>query len=103
MERKERETILLKDNSKAIRKKIFDAGIKVCICASFDKACWLDYHTKLTHTVHGVGYYDGFEFKTQKEACDRFMAEEMNIRVCKDVDEFIEAIKNCDDGNEDEQ
>ena len=46
--------LVLKENSEAIRKKITDAGITVCACASFEGARWLDFQPDLCEhkTVH---------------------------------------------------
>ena len=85
-------TIVLKDNSLAIRKKIRCAGIDVCCCAEFVDACWLDFHPNVTDSVHGLGYY-GEETKSQEEELARFQAENPDCYYCKDVDEFIEKIK----------
>lgn len=84
--------ILLKENDPAIREKIRNAGIKVCLCAEFEDSCWLDYHPGNTDSVHGVGY--PFEFEdSQDNALKRFLAENIDRYVCKDVDEFIAKIK----------
>ncbi len=84
--------ILLKENDPAIREKIREAGIKVCLCAGFDDSIWLDYHPGNTDSVHGVGY--PFEFEdSQDNALKRFLAENIDKYVCKDVDEFIAKIK----------
>ena len=87
-------TIILKENSEAIRNRIEEAGIKVCICASFKDSCWLDYHPGITDEVHGVGYFGGEMFtESQEEALALFMAECKEPFVCKNVEEFIETIK----------
>ena len=90
-------TIILKENSQAIRERIKEAGIKVCICAGFKDACWLDYHPGITDEVHGVGYY-GEEMGTtsQAEECARFLAECRAPVICANVDEFIEKIKETE-------
>lgn len=87
-------TIVLKENSKAIREKIQEAGIDVCVCAEFKDACWLDYHPGITSSVHGVGYY-GEEADTysQEDALNRFVSESKDLVWCEDVDEFIAKIK----------
>jgi CobQ-like glutamine amidotransferase family enzyme len=96
----EYKTFVLKDNSEEIRKKIKDAGICVCVCASFEKACWLDYHTSIANGVHGVGYHDDVDGVTsQEEELARFVSECKNMVVCKDVDEFINSIKDFENGN----
>lgn len=88
-------TILLKENSEEVRQKILDAGVGVCVCASFEDACWLDFHTSImSRKVHGVGYYgEEVGTKTQEEECERFLAEARDLYVCKDVDEFIILVK----------
>lgn len=89
----EHQTILLKENSSKIRNKIKNAGIHVCVCASFTNACWLDYHTSIANGVHGVGYWnDDRGIHSQEEELARFLREANNIVVCQDVDEFIERI-----------
>lgn len=86
-------TIILKENSKAIREKIAEAGIKVCQCASFVDSCWLDYHPGITDEVHGVGYFGGDVGTTsQEDACARFLAESRDPVFCDGVDEFIAKI-----------
>lgn len=86
-------TFILKENSESIRKKITDAGIRVCICASFVDADWLDYSTVVANGVHGIGYF-GEEVGTHsvEEELARFLAECKNPIFCKDVDEFIRLI-----------
>ena len=87
-------TIILQDNSEAIRKQIKDAGIKLCCCTSFADACWLDYHPNITDSVHGVGHYgEDAGTKSQEEELIRFMSECQEPIICKDVSEFIERIK----------
>lgn len=95
----ENKTFILKQNSEVIRQKIKDAGIRVCICASFKDACWLDYSTVVANGVHGVGYF-GEEVETHsvEEELARFLAECKNPIFCKDVDEFIRLIKEFEDG-----
>lgn len=85
-------TFILKENNKEIRKRIVDAGIHVCLCASFKDACWLIYHTSVANGVHGVGSF-GEDTLSQQEELERFMAEVRNPVICKDVDEFINHIK----------
>lgn len=89
--REMRKTIVLKQNSEAIRKKIEEAGIGLCPCASFEKSVWLDY-SDITPKVHGVGY--PFEYETQEENLKRFVKEVTNPVWCKDVEQFIKEIKN---------
>lgn len=84
-------TFILKENSESIRKKITDAGIRVCICASFVDADWLDYSTVVANGVHGNGYpYEGM---TKEETRAMFLHEVKNPIWCKDVEEFIRLIK----------
>ena len=84
-------TFILKENSESIRKKITDAGIRVCICASFVDADWLDYSTVVANGVHGNGYpYEGM---TKEETRALFLHEVKNPIWCKDVEEFIRLIK----------
>ena len=82
---------ILKENSEEIRKKIKDAGIDVCICASFVDADWLDYSTVVANGVHGNGY--PFEGMTKEETRAMFLYETKNPVYCNDVDEFIRLIK----------
>lgn len=87
-------TFILKNNSEEIRKKITDSGIRVCICASFKDACWLDYSTVVANGVHGIGYFgEEVEIHSVEEELARFIAECKNPTFCKDVDEFISLIK----------
>lgn len=80
---------ILKENSEAIRQKIRDAGIDVCLCAQFIDADWLDYHTSVG-SVHGNGYpYEGM---TKEETRALFLHEVKNPVYCKNVDVFIEKI-----------
>lgn len=88
-------TFILKNNSEEIRKKITDAGIDVCICAEFTDSDWLDYYT-LVGNVHGNGYpYEGM---TKEETRALFLHEVKNPIWCKDVDEFINLIKEFENG-----
>ena len=84
-------TFILKENSEEIRKKIKDAGIDVCICASFVDADWLDYSTVVANGVHGNGY--PFEGMTKEETRALLLYETKNPVFCNDVDEFIRLIK----------
>ena len=88
-------TYILRDNSEEIRQKILDAGIGVCVCASFKDACWLVFHTSIHgKEVHGVGYYgEETNTKTQEEELKRFINECKYPYYCVDVNEFIERIK----------
>ena len=84
-------TFILKENSEDIRKRISDAGISVCYCASFVDANWLDYSTIVDNGVHGNGY--PFEGMTKEETRALFLHEVQNPVFCNDVDEFIRLIK----------
>ena len=89
-------TFILKNNSEEIRKKITDAGISVCFCASFVDADWLEYSTAVGNGVHGNGYpYEGM---TKEETRALFLHEVKNPVWCKDVEEFIKLIKEFEDG-----
>lgn len=95
----ENKTFILRDNSEEIRQKIRSAGISVCICAEFVDACWLDYSTRVKNGVHGVGYWSEYVgVKSQKAALDLFLCELKNPVWCSSVDEFIELIKDFEDG-----
>ena len=83
-------TFILKENNAAIRKKIKDSGIHVCICTEFDGSIWLDYSTAVNNGVHGIGY-GGYEM-TGEEHMALFLHEVRNPVWCRNVDEFIELI-----------
>lgn len=86
-------TIVLKENNEAIRKKIEEAGIELCPCASFEDSIWLDYSDITPNIVHGVGY--PFEYETPEQHLRNFEAEIKGHAVwCKDVNEFIKEIQN---------
>jgi len=87
-------TIILKQNTEAIRDRIEEAGIPLCLCAKYKDACWLDYHVGITPLVHGVGYYDEDldGVKSQEEELARYVREVKDPYYCKDVEEFIEKI-----------
>lgn len=85
------ETLILKENNAEIRKAITDSGINCCPCCTFEGASWLDYKYSITDKVHGVGYwYDG---SSSKEEIERFVKECKEPYYCKDVNEFINKIK----------
>lgn len=89
-------TFILKENSESIRKKITDAGISVCFCASFVDADWLEYSTLVANGVHGNGYpYEGM---TKEETRALFLHEVQTPVFCNNVDEFIKLIKEFEDG-----
>ena len=95
----ENKTFIFKQNSEEIRQRIKDAEIRVCVCASFKDACWLDYSTRVNNGVHGVGFYgEEDETRSQEEELARFLAECRKPIFCKDVDEFIRLIKEFEDG-----
>ena len=89
-------TFILKMNSEEIRKKIVDAGIYVCSCASFVDADWLVFHTRVNNGVHGNGY--PFEGMTKEETRALFLHEVKNPVWRDTVDEFIKLIKEFKDG-----
>ena len=92
----ENKCFILKDNSEEIRKKILYAGISVCFCASFAGADWLDFSTAFNDGVHGVGFpFDGM---TKEEMLALYKHEVKNTVWCKDVDEFINLIKEFENG-----
>lgn len=86
-----KKTFILKENSEEIRKKIADAGLGVCDCASFPDADWLTYSTLEKNSVHGDGY--PAEGMTKEETRALFLHEVKHPVYCKDVYEFIEEIK----------
>lgn len=89
-------TFILKNNSEEIRRKIADAGISVCFCASFVDADWLDFSTAVNNGVHGVGFpFDGM---TKEETLALYQHEVKNPIWCNDVDEFINFIKEFENG-----
>ena len=89
--------IVLKQNSSEIRQKIEDAGIRVCICCSFKNAVWLVCHpeSEAAFDVHGVGYSDENLPVEDELAFVEYDWKQYNVKVieCKDVDEFINRIK----------
>ena len=84
--------LVLKQNSPKIRQKIQDAGISVCICAGFKGSKWLDYHIGLDapFEVHGIGYDS--EDMPGEDSIALFL-HETEVIECKDVEEFIQKIK----------
>lgn len=91
-------TFILKNNSEEIRKKITDAGISVCFCASFVDADWLDFSTAVNNGVHGVGFpFDGM---TKDETLALYKHEVKNPIWCENVDEFIRLIKEFEETKE---
>ena len=92
----EHKTFILKDNSSEIRKKIRDAGIRVCVCASFDSSRWLNYSTRVANGVHGVGGSDDFN-EPVDVVLARFVFECNNPVYCENVDDFIRHIKEFEE------
>lgn len=90
---KKMETLVLKENSPKIRATLALYNIECCTCCNFNGAVWLNYKDDITHIVHGKGYTDDLFPSTQQEELDRFVAETKDIYYCKDVNEFIEKIK----------
>ena len=84
-------TIILKDNNVEIRRKIVDAGIKLCPCAEFVDSDWLDYNPGITEFVHGVG--SPYEGMTKEDTRAQFLFELKDPVWCENVDEFIDKIK----------
>ena len=84
--------IILKQNTPEIIEKIKQAGIDVCRCTSFTNAVWLEYMG--INGVHGVGYSDETEPMSVDEALKLFLTDCKNPIFCKDVEEFINKIKN---------
>lgn len=91
-------TFILKNNSEEIRKKITDAGISLCVCASFADVDWLDYSTAVGNGVHGVGYPD--VGMTKEETLALYKHEVKNPFWCDTVDDFINEIKKWYAGKE---
>lgn len=87
------ETLILKSNSKKIRKTLRRNNIKVCICASFENALWLDYNGSVTNLVHGVGYCDETCPATPEQVLERFIKECESPHFCDNIQEFISEIK----------
>jgi hypothetical protein len=85
--------LVLKQNSPEIRGCIENAGITVCACASFEGARWLNFHPYLEmyREVHGIGYGD--ETMDGDTDIAMFLHDHPDAYYCKDVDEFINKIK----------
>lgn len=90
----EEKTFVLKRNSEEIRKKIENAGIPVCLCASFKKADWLYFSTCCCSMVHGIGYPMEEENMNSEEVKALFIKETKNPIWCDDVDTFIALISD---------
>ena len=92
-------TFILKQNSREIRKQLEDAGIHVCICASFPDNCWLDYSTEVANGVHGVGCYgEEVGTKSKEEELKRFTSEVKDPVWFYSLDCFIERILGFEEG-----
>lgn len=92
-------TYILTSNNKRIRAAIEKAGIYVCPCASFENAVWLKYSTVVGNGVHGTGYYDDeVGTKTVQEELSRFVHECKCPYFCLSVHEFINKIKEFENG-----
>ena len=90
---------VLKENTPEIIHKLTSAGISVCCCVDFKESVWLDYTGATPYQVHGVGYpCEEMGTKTIEEELKRFEAENKDIVYCKDVDEFINKIKEIENG-----
>lgn len=91
--------LVLKENSPEIIQAIKDSGIRVCGCVKFKDSVWLDYSGITPNVVHAVGYYDEeLGTKSVEEELNRFISENKDIVYCKDVDEFINKIKEIENG-----
>lgn len=89
----ERIDIILKVNSSLVRKRLEDAGLKVCLCCAFDQAVWLHCcNTEMEYDIHGVGYpHEEMDLYKVEEVLNQFISESGNIIDCDfDVDKFIE-------------
>lgn len=95
---------MLKQNTAAIRKAIKRAGIKMCVCCTFKKSCWLDYYAELGD-VHGVGHpFEGMTSEATLAMVEyEWIKYNTEVVKCKDVDEFIsEILKLKEYGDKDE-
>ena len=106
--------IVLRKNSKEIIKKIEDAGISVCICATFEGSAWLDVTRSVLESilrgklngfyVHGNGYWDDDldipEMRNTEAQLKRFVDDitegKRNVIWCDDIDTFIAEIKKLE-------
>ena len=89
------QTLILKENTPQIREKLLAAGIKLCECCEF-KAPWLDYNHAINPLalVHGVGYPSGDDdTTTEAQRLEYYVKEGKDFYYCKDVEEFINKIK----------
>ena len=91
--------LILKENSEKIRQALTDAGIKPCVCTTFKNNVWLDYTGATSTMVHGLGCYgDDVGTTSIQEELDRVVKENKNIIYCKDVTDFINKIKEFENG-----
>ena len=82
--------ILLRINSPSIRKRIEEAGIKLCICCGFEETVWLSYNSD-TASVHGVGYTsEDWDCDEVEEILADFEKECKFIDCNYDVKKFIQ-------------
>lgn len=87
------DTLILKENSEDIRQTLKNNNIKVCRCASFPNALWLDYNSSVTNLVHGVGYCDETCPATPEQVLECFIKECEEPHFCNNIQEFINEIK----------
>ena len=62
----------IRKNTPELREKLEKLGYKICPCAYFYDACWLDTNVD---TIHGIGYADETYPISQEEQLKRFLAE----------------------------
>ena len=91
----------LRTNSPEIRKQITNAGITVCICASFPQSEWLTYsEANPVYHVHGVYPADDdepekFYFGDKSNFKEIFLEGAKDYLDCgEDVELFIKTVKN---------
>ena len=87
------ETLILKNNNEEIRQALKSNNIKVCICAAFENALWLDYNDSVTNLVHGVGYSDETCPATPEQVLECFIKECESPHFCNNIQEFVKEIK----------
>lgn len=87
------ETLILKSNSKETRRTLRKNHIKVCKCAAFPDALWLDYNDSVTNLVHGVGYCDETCPATPEQVILQFIKECEEPHFCNNIQDFINEIK----------
>lgn len=86
------EHCLIKKNTPELRKKLEDAGLSVCICATFEDADWLScWGPHMSYDVHGV-YPDDIN-DLSKEVYQEMYLKETNSIICESDDEFINMCK----------